>query len=555
MIRNFLRKYLWMLLILFVVAAEDLLAPGKSWGGAVLLHPESVALGDIGAGKLKKGMVILTYADSDRKSWTAEVTEGWQCKSGKPLTGILAQGLPLKLKISMKSSLAPAGEDANNHGLYTVVLNLEADNQHVGYHKKLASGNHREGIALNVGGEIKIVELSFHVTEYPLEPVLSVSPLRLDFGTLGQGQQLTKKIEITNRGRQALKWKVNQNARNQHFTDSDVLSGRYISFLHSESQGTGQYKTGTGNTGKDLTEFTGHWSEVDGYPEAQQNSALKCHFSGSGVILYFWKTPAAGTLSLYLDNRLITQIDAYNEQTIAAEYRLNEPVSAGLHTLTLVNNLGRVVIEGVKITGKEISLGNGKWTRIFPEIGVTTREIDYLHVSVDTGRLPPGTYGNVLYVESNGGEAAIELYADVSMERGSKILDVYRYNSGNDVLLSTNPQGETRMVYFRDYRKQGIAFRLFSPGTPGTTEFYRWYNPQRQLHFYSYEANGEGKLSREYVFEGTIGNIATSRLPNTRELYRWQHPSTGQYFFSTDPRGEGIHKKGYKYNGISGYVR
>jgi hypothetical protein len=547
-----LRKYLWMFLILTVVAVESL-APVKSWGAAVILHPESIAMGDIGAGKLKKGMVILTYADSDRKSWSAEVDEGWLCKSGQPLTGILEHARPLQLKISMKSSLAPAGEANNHRGLYTVVLILEVDNRRVIYHKKLDSGNHQEGVILNVGGERKIIELSFHVMEYPLEPVLSVSPRRLDFGILGQGQKIIKKIEITNRGRQALKWKVNQKKQVRQRDDTDALSGRYVSFLQSETQGTGQYRPGS--SGKDNAEFTGHWSEVDGYPEAQHNSALKYRFSGSGFILYFWKSPAARKISLYLDNRLIANIDAFNEQTVTAEYRLNESLGVGSHTLTLVNNLGRVVIEGIKITGKEISRGNGKWIKIYPEIGVTTREIDYLHVSVDTGRLPPGTYGYVLDIESNGGEAAIELHIEVMTETVLKILDVYRYSFGNDVLFSTNPQGEARTVYFRDYRKQGIAFRLFRPGTPGTTEFYRWYNPYRQLHFYSYEANGEGKLSREYVFEGTIGNIATSRLPNTRELYRWQHPSTGQYFFSTDPRGEGFQIKGYKYNGIAGFVR
>lgn len=536
-----------------MAVAVEPLEPGKSWGAAVLLQPESIALGDIGAGKLKKGRVILSNADSDRKAWSAEVDEGWLCKLGEPLTGILEHAQPLQIKISMKSSLAPTGEDTNHHGLYTVVLNLEVDNRRVIYHKKLASGNHREGVVLDVGGERKVIELSFHVMEYPLEPVLSVSPRRLDFGTLGQGQKMIKKIEITNRGRQALKWKVNQKSQGRQMDDIDARSGRYISFLQPETQGTGQYRPGS--SGKDAAEFTGHWSEVEGYPEAQQNSVLKYRFSGSGVILYFWKSPAASKISLYLDNRMIANIDACNERTAAAEYRLNEPVGAGSHTLTLVNNLGRVVIEGIKITGKEISRGNGKWIRIYPEIGVTTREIDYLHVSVDTAHLPPGTYGHVLNVESNGGETAIELYAEVSMETGLKILDVYRYSLGNDVLLSSNPQGEARTAYFRYYRKRGIAFRLFSPGTPGTTEFYRWYNHSKQLHFYSYEAKGEGKLSREYVFEGTIGNIATSRLPNTRELYRWQHPSTGQYFFSTDPRGEGIHKEGYKYNGIAGFVR
>ena len=528
------------------------LAPEKCWGAAVLIHPESISLGDVGAGKLKKGMVIITYADSDRKSWSAEVTEGWLCKSGQTLTGILEHARPLQLKISMKSSLTPAGEGNNQNGLYNVVLNLEVDNRRIIYHKKLASGNHREGIVLNVGGEVKVIELSFHVMEYPLEPVLSVSPRRLDFGSLGQGQKIIKKIEITNRGRQALKWKINQKRQGRPMDSIDALSGHYVSFLHPEMQGTGQYRPSS--SGKDSAEYAGHWSEVEGYPEAQQNSVLKYRFSGSGIILYYWKSPTAGKISLYLDNRMIANIDAFNEQTVAAEYRLNEPV-IGSHTFTLVNNTGRVVIEGIKITGKEVSLGNGKWIKIYPEIGVTTREIDYLHVSVDTARLPPGTYGHVLNVESNGGEMAIELYAEVSLETGLKILDVYRYSSGNDVLLSTNPQGEAKTAHFRYYQKQGIAFKLFSPGTPGTTEFYRWYNSQRRLHFYSYEANGEGKLSREFVFEGTIGNIATSRLPNTRELYRWQHPSTGQYFFSTDQKGEGVLKRGYKYNGIAGFVR
>jgi hypothetical protein len=199
--------------------------------------------------------------------------------------------------------------------------------------------------------------------------------------------------------------------------------------------------------------------------------------------------------------------------------------------------------------------GRGKWIKIYPEIGVTTREIDYLHISLDTTRLPPGTYWYLLNVDSNGGEAAIKIHAEVSLETAFKILDVYRYSLGSNVLFSTNPEGETRTAYFRNYRKEGIAFRLFSPGSPGTTEFYRWYNPRRLLHFYSYETNGGGKLSRDYVLEGTIGNIATSRLPNTRELYRWHHSPTGQYFFTTDPKGEGIQKKGYRYDGIAGFVR
>jgi len=103
--------------------------------------------------------------------------------------------------------------------------------------------------------------------------------------------------------------------------------------------------------------------------------------------------------------------------------------------------------------------------------------------------------------------------------------------------------------------KEGIAFRLFKPDTPGTACFYRWYNPQKQSHFYHYNSVGGGKDLRGYIYEGAIGNIATSRLTNTRELYRWYNLKTGHYFYSTDIQGGKISKKIYRFDGIAGYVK
>jgi hypothetical protein len=105
------------------------------------------------------------------------------------------------------------------------------------------------------------------------------------------------------------------------------------------------------------------------------------------------------------------------------------------------------------------------------------------------------------------------------------------------------------------YRKEGIAFRLFAPGTPGTTEFYRWYSTKKDDHYYSYDLNGGAKSIKGYVFEGSIGNIGTSKLTNTRELYRWYNPATGRHFYTTDQKGDNFAEKGYKFDGIAGYVR
>ncbi len=93
------------------------------------------------------------------------------------------------------------------------------------------------------------------------------------------------------------------------------------------------------------------------------------------------------------------------------------------------------------------------------------------------------------------------------------------------------------------------------PETPGTTAFYRWYNPQKNDHFYHYDYAGGGKNLQGYIFEGTLGNIATSKLTNTRELYRWYNPASGRYFYTTDPKAGNVRKNGYRFDGIAGYVK
>jgi hypothetical protein len=227
----------------------------------------------------------------------------------------------------------------------------------------------------------------------------------------------------------------------------------------------------------------------------------------------------------------------------------------GSHLLTIVNKGGRVIVEGVRIYGKDIKKGKPGWITIFPDSGRTTKEIDYVNIVATTKHLELGYYGENIVFDSNGGEVALEVSLEVSEDHMRKIVDVYRYAAGSDSILTVNAGAEAGVLNARGYQKQGIAFRLFSPGTPGTTPFYRWYNEAKKNHFYSHDPRGEGKSLQEYVYEGTIGNIATSRLKNTRELYRWYNPSTGRHFYSTDPGGEGIIKKGYRFDGIAGYVR
>ena len=50
----------------------------------------------------------------------------------------------------------------------------------------------------------------------------------------------------------------------------------------------------------------------------------------------------------------------------------------------------------------------------------------------------------------------------------SKSVDIYRYYNGTDYLFTANPQSETKRLIQNNYVKEGIAFRLFNPDTPGT---------------------------------------------------------------------------------------
>jgi len=202
-----IKKPWWILWsVLLAVVAIQPLAP--VWSAEVLLHPEAIDLGDVGAGIFKKGQAIMTFADAERKDWAIAAPEGWTCKAGQPLTGTIAHRHPAKINIAMKSSLAPVSENGRHQHLYNVQLQLEFENMQVVYQRLIAAGPHREGIAFNIAGELKVIELSFHIREYPPEPVLAIRPQRLDFGLLEPGRQVEGKIEITNRGRQPLKWKI-----------------------------------------------------------------------------------------------------------------------------------------------------------------------------------------------------------------------------------------------------------------------------------------------------------------------------------------------------------
>jgi hypothetical protein len=361
-------------------------------------------------------------------------------------------------------------------------------------------------------------------------------------------------IRLTNRGREILKWKAGLAGKKGIPATAPPLMGRYVSFLNEGVAGAGSYLP-VGALRENL-EFSGAWAERGGYPSGQgEQNTLRYRFTGVGVSLFIRKSPEGGPLSIYIDEQLTAYIDSLSDRWEKAEILLTEGLQDGPHMLSLVNGEGRTVLEGVRIFGKPVLKGPPGWISVFPDSGTTLRETDYINIAINTRNLEPGIYGERIFFLSNAGEADVEVFLEAAQETQSRFLDAYRYVVGNDYLYTTNPQIEATRLQTKGYRNLGIAFRLFSPGTPGTTSFFRWFNPVRGDHFYSSDPAGGGKTLSGYFLEGSIGNIATSRLTGTRELYRWYKPATGSHFYTTDQGGEGLGKKGYRFEGIAGFVR
>jgi hypothetical protein len=286
------------------------------------------------------------------------------------------------------------------------------------------------------------------------------------------------------------------------------------------------------------------------------SSALRYRFWGSGITVFLSTENDEEGVAFHLDDKHAIEPDCHTGQKEMKECLVSEGLPYGQHILSIINKASHLVVEGVRIHSRDVKTGTPGLISIFPDSGDTTRETDYVNIMASTKQLSPGFYDENISFNSNGGKAVIEVSLEISADnKMTRVVDIYRYAAGSDYLYTANPEAEGNIIHTRAYKKQGIAYRLFSQGTPGTTPFHRWYSAERNDHFYSYDLHGEVRSLKGYVYEGVIGNIGTSRLTNTKELYRWYNPSTGRHFYSTDPNGEAVSRREYRFDGIAGYVR
>lgn len=520
------------------------------------VSPREIDFGPIGSGSPETSLFVLKNLGGGSLQWTLASPEGWNCSPAGGLSGSLdvrAAEIPIRLKY-----IRDAAENGGNSGKgspLTLALTLEFGERSMTCRRDAVQGIHREIIRINSTGGARSLFFRYHVIRPEMQPLIHLNPLRLDFGTISVGERVARRVELTNRGKDILKWSVDLQGNHGQESGFWPPPGRYVSFFSEAVKGKGSYAPpATLKAGLDVSGAV--WLEEEGYPLGTgRANSLKLKFSGTGITFYYWKDPEGGDLNVLLDDRFLQTIHCRAEERESAETILAKDLTNGPHTLTFVSTTGRAVLQGVRIEGRPVQNGPAGWITVYPKSGTTLRETDYINVVVNTQHLTPGWYTDQIPFTSNGGDKLMEISLEVTAENVYRLLDVYRYVRGTDYFLTTNPQAEQSHLQAGAYVREGLAFRLFSPGAPGTTSFYRWYNPRKGDRFYGYDLQGGGKNLQGYVFEGSIGNIATFRLAQSRELYRWYHPSRSVHFFTTDPTGEGMQKKGYRFDGIAGYVR
>jgi len=518
-------------------------------GPVLMVSPREVDLGTIGPGESSKGVISLKNVGGGDLTWMVHGMGDWLSPYGDTLSGTAGTSARY-LRISIESM---ADEEISVNGLFPVRMKFETGRNSISYEKLLVPGGYREELTLHFNGEERTAFLKFEVAEKGSRPCMDVKPLGIDFGSVETGRKVVKRIELKNVGKNVLKWKAMLQGKRKNFRGVALERGRYVSFANEAVSGKDDYSIP--RRLKNELEISGEWSEEGGYPYSTgENDLLRYSFSGSGIVLFLWKDIYGGTLDVFVDNRMAGEIDCASEKRERIEFPVAEILADGEpHLLALAVRGGTVEVEGVRVYTSDLIEGIKGWIKISPEKGTTTNEVDYINVTASSTDLSPGSYSENILFYSGEGVEKVEVGLDVMSGNLSELIDIYRYTNETESLLSSAvARGDFPL---ERYRKGELAFRLFRRGTPGTAEFFQWHNPSKGTHFYSYSRSGGKHPLKGYIFDGTIGNIATLKLSHTRDLYRWFNPETGAYFYTTDTKSENREKMGYIYDGVAGYVR
>ena len=415
--------------------------------------------------------------------------------------------------------------------------------------RTLADGSWREALRIESDEGGRTLFLRFRLADTASRPVLEVEPRGIDLGETEPVREITRTIRVSNSGAGVLRWQAFPGGTG---TAPGAGGIRYFS-LYNESLQAGRPYAAPAEL-KDALQLSGPWTAEKGYPKASGvGCALRIRIPGAEVVLTGRGASETILLRSSVDEQPPREVSLEETDGGRFEAAVSERLSDGPHSLHLQVVEGAVILEGVSVRDDRVTTPPAAWIRLAPLSGTTTRETDFVTVRMTLADLKPGPYTDQVTISSNGGTVRIPVSFGISGEAAPRHLAVWRFTRGEDILYTAQPEKEDPR-YIGAYRRTGPAFRLYGPGTAGTAELHRWYNPSIGDHYYSALRSGGRKNLQGYIYGGSVGNIATIRLPGTRELYCWFNAETGRHYFTTDAAGEGMGRRGYRFEGTVGFV-
>jgi hypothetical protein len=529
-------------------------APIKD-AAAIESAPDIPVIGSLDWGELAfpqgaKGQLSLERARNLPTIWKIGNFPGWQREGKNDSLNLSAGLLPANLEVTLslfadKSGRPTLPREARS---YRARLIFAAEGRQVSFARLLEPGTHQIIVPVSEGEFSRAIHLSFVLLPPDEAPVLQVYPRRLDLGSSRQAETASRQLRLNNRGTEMLRWTASvaplRESRDRRFFS-----------LHGPIPQKEPYQLPLHL--QPLVELTGRWVSENGYPAVLEAPAtIRIIFGGLGITLINPRLAENTDLSVTINNEeAFWQWEDEERMSVLTASRRGV-LPDGPQELLVNLREGTFFLEGWEVNPFPMTRLPAGRLRLFPRQGTTSRETDFITVNVDTRNLAPAVYFDLLDISSNGGQEQIPLYLEILPGGRGTFQEVFLYvNRAQERLLTSDPQVDARRIFVGAYQRVETAFQLFSPGTPGTTPFFRWYNPRTGDYFYSHDRQGAGKNLSAYLFEGSIGNIATSRLSGTRPLHRWFNRREERHFYTLDARGDEPRRRGFAYEGIAGFVR
>ena len=252
---------------------------------------------------------------------------------------------------------------------------------------------HRLALRIASTGGQRTIFVAFRIVAVQEAPAINLNPQRLDMGGLAPGTAVSRRIEMTNSGKEMLTWSIVKPKTGKSASSAAFKKERYISFYGNVDKLKGSYTLPEHL--KNKMELLGKWTAPDGYPQTRGAvGTLKYAFYGTGIKLYLKTHSEEGNLLFYINDQLLNLHDWLAHDQGVHELVLAEHLPLGQHVLTVVCRDGRVELEGAKTLGMDVMRGPAGWMTVFPISGTTTSETAYINVRINTDGMAPGYYAD-----------------------------------------------------------------------------------------------------------------------------------------------------------------